>query len=128
MICKVLKLKFYVSCVLENILYFKEMEGLTKKIKSSLNVYVKKYIIDENGKEDLESKILWGLYVSKRIMIKQTRKLRSFYLQLVVFGNNKLITFYPQASDGGEMTIKSFEWLLKGESDVCMKSLKMGMN
>lgn len=111
-----LKLEFYVPRDLEETPDVKEIEELLKKVKSSLNVDVKKYIIDENGEEDLKSKILWGLSVAKRIRIKQTRKSKSLYPQLVVFGSNKPITFYPQARAGQEITIKEFlEGLLKGE-------------
>lgn len=89
---------------------------MLKRVKSSLNVDVKKFVIDENGEEDLKSKILWGLSVAKRIRIKQTRKSKSLYPQLVVFGNDKPITFYPQARAGQEITINEFlEGLLKGE-------------
>ena len=111
-----LKLEFYVPRALEDAQDVKEVEELLKKVRSSLKINVKKLVIDENGEEDLKSKILWGLSVTKRIRIKQTRKSKSLYPQLVVFGNDKPITFYPQARAGQEITIKEFlEGLLKGE-------------
>ncbi len=111
-----LKLGFYVPRALEDAQDVKEVEELLKKVRSSLKINVKKLVIDENGEEDLKSKILWGLSVTKRIRIKQTRKSKSLYPQLVVFGNDKPITFYPQARAGQEITIKEFlEGLLKGE-------------
>ena len=77
---------------------------------------MKKFVIDEDGEEDLKSKILWRLSVVKRIRIKQTRKSKSLYPQLVVFVNDKPITFYPQARAGQQITIEEFlEGLLKGE-------------
>jgi len=111
-----LKLEFYVPRALEDTQDVKEVEELLKKVKSSLKINVKKLVIDEDGEEDLKSKILWGLSVAKRIRIKQTRKSKSLYPQLVVFGNDKPITFYSQARAGQEITIKEFlEGLLKGE-------------
>ncbi|MCE4608167.1 MAG: hypothetical protein F7B61_04325 [Caldisphaeraceae archaeon] len=75
----------------------KEVEKLLKKVKNTLKINVKKLVIDEKGEKDLKSKILWGLSVAKRIRIKQARKSKSLYPQLVVFGNDKPIIFYPQA-------------------------------
>ena len=95
-----LKLEFYVPRALEDTEDVKEVEELLGKVKDSLKIDVKKFVIDENGEKDLKSKILWGLSVSKRIRIKQTRKSKSLYPQLVVFGNDKPITFYPQARAG----------------------------
>ncbi|WP_144433163.1 hypothetical protein [Thermococcus sp. 2319x1] len=116
MVFKMLKLEFYVPRALEETPDVKEIEELLNEVKSSLNINVQKFVIDESGEEDLKSKILWGLSVAKRIRIKQTRKSKSLYPQLVVFGNNKPITFYPQARAGEEITIKEFlEGLLKGE-------------
>jgi len=110
------KFEFYVPRALEDTQDAEEIEELLKKVKSSLKINVKKLVIDEDGEEDLKSKILWGLSVAKRIRIKQTRKSKSLYPQLVVFGNDKPITFYPQARAGQEITIKEFlEGLLKGE-------------
>ena len=111
-----LKLEFYVPRALEDTQDVKEVEELLKKVKNSLKINVKKLVIDEDGEEDLKSQVLWGLSVAKRIRIKQTRKSKSLYPQLVVFGNDKPITFYPQARAGQEITIKEFlEGLLKGE-------------
>jgi len=116
MVFKMLKLEFYVPRALEDTQDVKEVEELLRKVKSSVKINVKKLVIDENGEEDLKSKILWGLSVAKRIRIKQTRKSKSLYPQLVVFGNDKPITFYPQVRAGQEITIKEFlEGLLKGE-------------
>ena len=116
MVFRMLKLEFYVPRALEETPDVKEIEELLNKVKSSLNINVKKFVIDESGEKDLKSKILWGLSVAKRIRIKQTRKSKSLYPQLVVFGNDKPITFYPQARAGEEITIKEFlEGLLKGE-------------
>ncbi|MHA1238400.1 MAG: hypothetical protein ACTSSJ_04030 [Candidatus Odinarchaeia archaeon] len=69
-----LKPEFYVPRALEDTQDVKEVEELLRKLKDSLKIDVKKFVIDENGEEDLKSKILWGLSVAKRIRIKQTRK------------------------------------------------------
>ncbi len=129
MVFRMLKLEFYVPRALENTSDVKEIEESLKKVKSSLNVDVRKYIIDENGEEDSKSKILWGLSVGKRIKIKQTRKSKSIYLQLIVFGNNNPIMFYPQTRTGEEIKVKEFlGGLLKREINVCTKSLRLKMN
>jgi len=108
-----LKLEFYAPRALEDV---KKIEELLNKVKSSLKINVKKFVIDKSGEEDLKSKILWRLSVAKRIRIKQTRKSRSLYPKLVVFRNDKPITFYPQARAEQEITIKEFlEGLSKGE-------------
>lgn len=113
---RTLKLEFYVPRALEGGQDVKEVEELLRKIEDSLKIGVKKLVIDKNGEEDLKSKILWGLSVAKRIRIKQTRKSKSLYPQLVIFGNDKPITFYPQVRAGQEITTKEFlEGLLKGE-------------
>ncbi|MEN3012871.1 MAG: hypothetical protein ABDH34_08370 [Dictyoglomus thermophilum] len=97
-----------------------------RKVRNSIKINVKKLVIDENGEKDLKSKILWGLSVAKRIRIKQTRKLKSLYPQLVVFGNDKPITFYPQARAREEITIKEFlEGLLKGEIKCLHEKFKI---
>lgn len=116
MVLKMLRLEFYVPRAFEETPYVKEIEKLLKKVKSSPNVNVKKFVIDKKGEEDLKSQILWGLSVAKGIRIKQTRKSKSLYPQLVVFGSDKPITFYPQARAGEEIAIKEFlEGLLRGE-------------
>ena len=111
-----LRLEFYIPRALQDSQDVKEVEELLRKVRNSLKIVVKKFIIDGNGEEDLKFKVLWGLSVAKRIRIKQTRKSKSLYPQLVVLGNNKPITFYPQARVGEEITIKDFlEGLLRGE-------------
>jgi hypothetical protein len=115
MVFEMLRLEFYVPRALEDTQDVKKVEELLRRVKDSLKIDVKKFVIDENG-EDLKFKILWGLSVTKRIRIKQTRKSKSLYPQLVVFVSDKPITFYPQARAGEEITIKEFlEGLLKGE-------------
>ena len=112
---KMLKLEFYVPRALENTQNVKEVEELLKKVKSSLKMNVKKIVIDEDGEKNLKSKNSLGLSVAKKIRIMQTRKSKSLYPQLVVFGNDKPVTFYPQARAGGEIIIKEFlEGIVKG--------------
>jgi predicted XRE-type DNA-binding protein len=121
-----LKLQIYVPRALENIVDVKEIEELLKRVNFSLAVEVKKFVVEENREEDLKSKILWGLSVAKGIRIKQTRKPKSLYLQLIVFGKDKLITFYPQARAGQEITIKEFlKGLLKGEIRCLHESFRL---
>jgi len=111
-----LRLEFYIPRGLEEDDDVKEIEMLLKKIESTLNINVKRFVIDKNEERDLKSKILWGLSVANRIKIKQTRKSKALYPQLIVLGGGKPITFYPQARVGKEIKIKDFLiGLLKGE-------------
>ncbi|RLG21055.1 hypothetical protein DRN74_03380 [Candidatus Micrarchaeota archaeon] len=113
-----LRFEFYIPRALEDSDEVREIEDLLNEVKTKLKVSVKKFVIDEKGEDDLKYQILWGISVAKRIKIKQTRKSKSLYPQLIVFGNknNKPITFYPQARVGQEITIKEFlRGLLKGE-------------
>jgi len=57
-----------------------------------------------------------SLSVSKRIKIKQSRKGKSLYPQLVVFVDGKGFTFYPQERVKDAITIQDFlTGLLNGE-------------
>jgi len=100
MVVRVLKLEFYVPRALERTPDIK-MKELLKK--ASLNIKVKKFVINKNGEVDLKSKILWKLSGTKRIMYSIF-----LYPQLVVFGNDKPTTFYPQARVRQEIGIKGF--------------------
>lgn len=111
-----LRLEFYVPRGLREMPEVKEVEGLLENVKSNFELEIGKHIIDDRGEEELKSKILWGLSVAKRIKIKQTRKSKSLYPQLIVFSGDKPITFYPQARVKREITIQEFlEGLLNGE-------------
>ena len=52
-----LKLEFYVPRALEDTEDVKEVEELLGKVKDSLKIDVKKFVIDENGKKDLKLKM-----------------------------------------------------------------------
>lgn len=92
------------------------MENLLNEVESSLKLKVGKHISDEEEERELKSQILWGVSVAKRIRIKQTRRTKSLYPQLVVFGGDKVITFYPQSRAQEEITIQDFlKGLLKKE-------------
>jgi len=74
----------------------KEIESLLEKVKSTLDIDYKKSIINEEKERDLKKDSLLSLSVFNRIKIKQSRKGKSLYPQLVVFVDGKEITFYPQ--------------------------------
>ncbi|MBU4313366.1 MAG: hypothetical protein KJ821_01025 [Actinobacteria bacterium] len=89
-----------------------------RKIGSLYNIKINKQIINKEKEWELKSQILWFLAVYKRIKIKQTRKAKSLYPQLVIFAGNKPFSFYPQSYGKDEITIEQFlEGLLKG--NVC---------
>ena len=111
-----LRLEFYIPRGLEDSEEVREIDNLLNKIKTKFKLNVKRLIINEKDEDNLKSQILLAISVAKRIKIKQTRRTKSLYPQLIVFGNDKPITFYPQARVGQEITIKEFlESLLKGE-------------
>ena len=51
------------------------------------------YNIDKNFENELKSRILWGIAISKKIKIEQTRRSKSFY---------------PQTKAKNKITIKEF--------------------
>jgi len=115
-VVRMLRLEFYVPRGLRDTDSVKEVEELLEKVRSSLNLDVKEFVIDEDGEKELKSKILWGLSVAKRIRIEQTRKTKSLYDHLVVFIDGRPVTFYPQRRLDQKITIKEFlEGLLRGE-------------
>ncbi len=67
-----------------------------------------KRIINQGEEQELKLNVLLSLAVSKRIRIKQTQKSKRLYPQLVIFLDNKPITFYPQSRGGKTITIKEF--------------------
>lgn len=85
-----------------------------KKLGNLYDIKVAKQIINDEKEWDLKSKILWFLAVYKRIKIKQTRRTKSLYPQLIIFIDDKPFTFYPQSYGKDEIIIEQFlEGLLK---------------
>ena len=121
-----LKLELYVPQVLENKEDVKEVGMPLEEVKSSLGVDVEKFVIDESGEADLRSKVLWRLSVIDGIKIKQTRKSKSLYPQLIILKNGRSITFYPQARTGRRITVKEFlGGLLRGEVPCLHEKLEI---
>jgi len=115
-VMEMLRLEFYIPRGLRDTDSVKKVEELLEKVRSSLNLDVKEFIIDEDGERELKSKILWGLSVAKRIKIEQTRKTKSLYPHLVVLIDGRPVTFYPQKRPDRKITIEEFlEGLLRGE-------------
>ena len=110
-------LKFYVPQGLENSKEVKEIEELLNKVKTLLGIKVEIVVnINKNFENELKSRILWGIAISKKIKIEQTRRSKSLYPQLIVFIKGNPVTFYPQTKAKNKITIKEFlEGLLKGE-------------
>jgi hypothetical protein len=109
-----LKLKFYIPR--GEWPEVKEIESLLEKVKSTLNIDYEKSIIDEEKEQELKKDSLLSLSVINRIKIKQSRKGKSLYPQLLVFANSKKITFYSQERVKELITIQDFlNGLLNGE-------------
>lgn len=104
-----LKLKFYVPR--GEWPDVEEIDGLLENVKSELDIDYEKFIINEEGEWDLKKNLLLSISVSQRIKIKQSRKGKSLYPQLVVLVDGKGITFYPQQQVKEAITIQEF---LKG--------------
>jgi len=112
---KILKLKFYIPR--GDWAEAKEIESLLEQVKNKfLNIDYEISLINEGEEQDLKSDSLLSLSVSKRIKIKQSRKGKSLYPQLVVFVDGKGFTFYPQERVKDAITIQDFlTGLLNGE-------------
>lgn len=99
----------------------KVVEKLLDDLKSRGEVISEKMIIDQKEEADLKSKILMNISIFKGIAIKQSKKSKMLYPQLVVFSDDKPIIFYPQERAGRKIDIQEFlKGLLSGE----FKSLK----
>ncbi len=111
-----MQLNFYIPRGMEENEDVKKIEGTLENVKSSSKIITSRKIINKEEEEELKSKILWQLSVVKRIGIKQTKRTKSLYPQLIVTIGEKPITFYPQSYSGNEITIQDFlEGILKGE-------------
>ena len=94
----------------------KVVEKLLDDLKSRGEVISEKIIIDQKEEVDLKSKILMNISICKGIAIKQSRKSKMLYPQLVVFSDDKPIIFYPQERAGRKIDIQEFlKGLLRGE-------------
>lgn len=111
-----LKFVFYVPRSLEGTDDVKKIEEILGKVKSFYKIQNNIQIIDKEKEEEIKSKILWHLSVVKRIGIKQTKRTKSLYPQLVIFLKEEPLTFYPQSYGKDEIKIQEFlKGLLKGE-------------
>lgn len=109
-----MKLKFYVPR--GDWAESEEIGSLLEEVKDDLNIDYEKSIITEEEERNLKEDLLLSPSVSKRIKIKQSRKGKSLYPQLVVFVNGKAATFYPQQRVKEAITIQDFlKGLLNGE-------------
>jgi len=94
----------------------KKAWDILRKIGTLYNIKINKQIINKEKEWEIKTQILWFLAVYKRIKIKQTRKTKSLYPQLVIFTGNKPFYFYPQSYGKDVITIEQFlEGLLEGE-------------
>lgn len=111
-----IKFAFYIPEGLKDTEEVKEIEKILDNVKPSYNIAVDKQIIDRSVEEQIKSQFLWHLSVVKRIGIKQTIRTKSLYPQLVIFNEDKPVTFYPQNYGKENITIKEFlEGLLRGK-------------
>lgn len=109
-----IKFAFYIPEGLKDTDDIKEVERVIDKVKTTYNVEIKKQIIDRLVEEQIKSQFLLHLSVVKRIGIKQTIRTKSLYPQLVIFNEDRPITFYPQTYGREHITILEFlEQLLK---------------
>lgn len=113
-----MNLKFYVPR--GNWTEAKEIESLLEKVKSALDIDYEKLTIDEKHEHDLKQDVLWNLSVFNRIKIKQSKKSKSLYPQLVVFVDGKSITFYPQERAKEKITIQEFLTGLLNDEVRCL--------
>ena len=111
-----LKIIFYVPEGLKDTEYVKEIERILDNVKPVYTIVIDKQIINRLVEEQIKSQFLWHLSVVKRIGIKQTIRTKSLYPQLVIFNEDKPVTFYPQTYGKEDIPIKEFlEGLLKNK-------------
>lgn len=103
-----IKFIFYIPLDLKDTKEVKEIEKILGNVKPAYNIAVDKKIIDRSGEEQIKSQFLWHLSVVKRIGIKQTIRAKSLYPQLVIFNEDKPVTFYPQTYGKENIAIKEF--------------------
>ena len=103
-----IKFVFYIPEGLKDTKEVKEIEKILENIKPAYNIAVDKQIINRLIEEQIKSQFLWRLSVVKRIGIKQTIRKKSLYPQLVIFSEDRPITFYPQTYGGEHITIIEF--------------------
>jgi len=103
-----LKFIFYVPEGLKDTEDVKEIERVLDNVKPAYNIAIDKQIIDRLIEEQIKSQFLLHLSVVKRIGIKQTIRTKSLYPQLVIFDEDKPVTFYPQTYGGAHITITEF--------------------
>ena len=78
-----------------------------------IKTQVKRFTVEDGW--NLKMSTMVSVSVSKRIGIKQTRRTKSLYAQLLVYLDGKLFTFYPQSYAEKEISINEFlSGLLKG--------------
>jgi len=106
-----IKLKLYLPRAFADNADAKVVEKLLEEIKSKGEVISEKVILDQKEEADLKSEILMNISICKGIAIKQSRKSKMLYPQLVVFSDDKPIIFYPQERAGKKIDIQEF---LKG--------------
>lgn len=128
-----IKFVFYVPEGLKDTEEVKEIERRLDNLKPAYNIVIDKQVVDRLLEEQIKSQFLWHLSVVKRIGIKQTIRTKSLYPQLVIFREDKPVTFYPQTYGGDHITIIEFlEQLLKNRikclhDEKELKELLMGV-
>ncbi len=111
-----IKLKLYLPLSFANNADTKVVEKLLENLESKGEVISEKVIIDQKEEADLKSKILMNISICKGIAIKQSRKSKMLYPQLVVFSDDKPIIFYPHERAGRKIDVQEFlTGLLSGE-------------
>lgn len=111
-----IKIVFYVPARLTDIDEVKRVNKLLTKTKISNEIKIMSGVDEEKLKFD----ILIPLAVLKRIKIKQTRKSKILYPQLIVFVENKPLTFYPQSYGNKEVNIEDFLEALLDNKILCL--------
>lgn len=96
-----------------------KVDALLSEVRKRYGISVRKQPLEEGGKA-LKSSTLLALAVANRIAIKQTRRKKTLYPQLVVFEGKRPLTFYPQARRGSEIEIAQFLRALLRRKVLCL--------
>jgi len=123
--------------MLRLILYIPEDEEKSKEVEKILhlleevqkvfpNMAVETKLMDKVLENKLKFDVLLKISVTQRIKIKQTKRTKSLYPQLVIYESEEPITFYPQARGEKEIDIENFlVGMLKGEVRCLHEEVKI---
>ena len=103
-----LKIEFCIPIGFKDSTEVKEIQTLLDKVQLIFPTEIKIIIIEKDQEETLKKKYLWNIAMYKQIKIKQSKRNKALYPQLIVFIDDEAFTFYTQSRPGKTISIKDF--------------------